>query len=394
MGMNCPLLFNFRLPEWMIVGKPITIQFAARASADVSETLLELNCSAWSPSRVWARIANLKEGSSVPGFVEVNPVGEASSVKINLAATARVENRIMRGKGFIPPPNENSTGLSIYPSRRGSDPTTIVIEERAFYGSYVETVNIAPNKTVAKDAIDIKLTSWISAYMDWEEVASVDRLGDVRGHLFEVDHPNWSVGVQAGTTTWPDWAGSWIWIDEGRFWMRNGLVTQRFWSEVMGDGFGSYLACVDSIFLNKYRQFLGPDLPVFGLKYQEACAFCDNLTAWWQTRGTGRNAMVFGLPTQRQWNAVANRWPRSPRERKCLSPFEPISDNASDAEGGLPHGIWDTLWQWLSTEAGEHLGALCGGCFSENLPTADCRKEVAKGRRSYKHGLRIVAVEG
>jgi len=141
------------------------------------------------------------------------------------------------------------------------------------------------------------------------------------------------------------------------FWLAACEVSQEQYAAVMGSNPSS---------------FVGADLPVDGVSWREAVAFCQALTRLERQRGALPDGYVYSLPTEAQWE-YACRVGYSPsalagdlwaRPRSCGRP-RPVSAGRPDRQGCC--NLLGNVDEWcLDRRSRDYAGA-----FDDERPTAD-----------------------
>lgn len=150
------------------------------------------------------------------------------------------------------------------------------------------------------------------------------------------------------------------------FWMAKTPVTQAQWQAVMGT---TLKALRDRGDAGWPIHGEGPTHPVYYVSWDEAMAFCRELTERERTAGRLPDGYYFTLPTEAQWEYAARagsdrRWSFGDREDE-LSRFAWYSDNSGGTTHpvGLKepnpwglHDIHGNIWEWTRSWYGPYPG--------------------------------------
>jgi hypothetical protein len=142
-------------------------------------------------------------------------------------------------------------------------------------------------------------------------------------------------------------------------------------------------------------QFNGDDLPVVGVDWEDAEAYCHWLTEQekqvassnqWQlqkeddTKGNFASSVVYRLPLEEEWEWAASGgkrkfpWGDTPPQKKHANfnePLQGLSPVNAHPEGATPEGVMDmagNIWEWTATwwdEKKEQRVLRGGACFNE-----------------------------
>lgn len=137
------------------------------------------------------------------------------------------------------------------------------------------------------------------------------------------------------------------------------------------------------------------NLPVVGVSYADAVAYCQWLT---NRQSPGTNHSIYRLPTEEEWEFAAGHMPKdadfnSKGEDGGLSPVDAHKGTLA-ACGAID--MWGNCWEWTSTPRGKGERAVKGGAWS--TPRTDCRTEYRTPSRKENVpypdvGFRVVKVD-
>jgi formylglycine-generating enzyme required for sulfatase activity len=173
-----------------------------------------------------------------------------------------------------------------------------------------------------------------------------------------------------------------VWIPDGRFWVGKYLVRQSDFETAGG---------------NDPSTFRRPSRPVETISWDDAMAFCNQLTQYEQKAGKLPPGYHYTLPKESQWETFSADANIDLAATSRLTPLTSTQDVGYSEPN--KYGVYDSIgnvWEWCLDDfddKGDH--SLRGGCWlssTTDFPNADTRNAGGPKYADRFTGFRVVLV--